>query len=553
MSNIGSIRHVPTVSPVSFLPRFEKLGAKLTTPSWMSATGTGTGGTPVQLMFPRIFDNDAHRANLPNLPASHYSVLYSTDHALDPGVGYIGRVDFDDIEGEWTDSGAAIYSHADQAETPHPMYDPVNNRVNVYYHRATSTGPNATQASRLLTTTDLVTLTDVGDVMTYGQHTGYAQIWHDGGFKALHVMVGGEYFLNGYSTSSDGVNWTLSRMLMPQQNHCVGTSNLFGAEPFLFTWGGKTYMLSNLQTRPRFPTTAVIALVAYEIDPTTFRPIGAGFYMLLTPGESDYILNNHNSIVRLGNSLYLLYDARDADGNGAIHVAKSTLAGAGPTYFVYPAMADGELYRTATKTIRLDWNAVDDDLPATVIKAITTGTDTSAHQAGVGYKLSGTSTPDLWLHGDAVYDPTAFETLEFVVANLHYSGAGSGEFYLGFNNGTTSIANDAAYLKWASTAAGGGSVELLKAGVAQSFGAWTLPYFESSTVVRAWARTKAFTLAVRISNFGKRLSLLVDGHVTVSRDVEADGMTWTNDVRPFIEYKSGSELFFTRFTVNTYE
>ena len=63
-------------------PNFTRLGVKLATPAWMTLLGV------TKLMFPRLFRNKDNCANLPNLPASTYSVLNSSDHDL--GMGYIG-------------------------------------------------------------------------------------------------------------------------------------------------------------------------------------------------------------------------------------------------------------------------------------------------------------------------------------------------------------------------------------------------------------------------------------------------------------------------------
>jgi hypothetical protein len=561
MSFLGSLQAVPEVSTVTFLTHYQKLGANLTTPTCITTAGVGLDGLPLQMMFPRLFHNDAYRDVLPNLPASSYSVLYSSDHAFTPLTGYLGRADFDDIEGTWTDFGAAVHSHADQRETPHPVYDPINNRVNVYVHDTSSTITHGAQAARLLTTTDLVTFTDQGECMPYGHQTGYIQVWYDEAdevFKSAHIMIGGEYVASGYSTSVDGETFSLQQMIAMSQNQCVGTNKLFGAEPFIFTWGGRTYQLSNLQTRPRAHTTRVEALVAFEIDTTTYRPIGDAFYTLLRPGaigDTDYRLDNHNSIVQIGNILYLLYDARSAAGAGAIHLAKATLTpaktAATRTPYVYPVLPTGELSRGSTVTEEFDWNAVADDLQMGITKAVTAGSDTSAHQAGIGYRLSGTSTPNLWLYGDAAYDPTVSETLEFAVHNLHYTHSGVSAFRLGFNAGTSSISGDAAYLEWATTTDSAGNVVMVKAGTTQSWRAWTIPY-SAGALPQSWSRTHPFTLAVRVSNYGTRISLLVDGHVSVSRDLSVHGMVWMDDVRPFLQYQAGAEMFFTRLTMTRF-
>lgn len=534
-------------------PAFQKLGAKLVTPSWLSDAGNGGDGLPLQVMFARLFDNDAHRATLPNLPASRFSVLYSSDHSA--GTGYIGRADFDDIEGVWTDSGAAIHSHANQRETPHPVYDPVNNRVNVYVHDNTSTGTNANQATRLLTTTDLATLTDRGEAMTYGQHTGYAQVWYDNGFKAVHVMVGGEHFLSGYSTSANGTAWTLQRLIFPQANHVLNVNNLFGADPFVFRWDNKTWMLSNIQVRPRIHTSRARGMSVCEIDPTTFRPIGNVYYPLICPGaitESDYRFDNHNSIVEVDGSLYLLYDARTRSGVGAIHVAKATGVSATPFSFRHSVRSDGELQRGETMAAPLDWNAVTTDLPAAVTKVVAAGSDTSTHQNGTGYRLSGTSSPDLWLHAVDTFNPLTNETLEFELQGFNYTGTGNGELRLGFNAGTTTL-TEHAHLEWVETARGGGSIRYSTTKYPNPLAAWTLPYFDGTAAEpKAWARTRPLTLSLRLSGHGTRISLLVDGHVTVSRDLVYDGMTFTQAVRPFVRYTNGSQLFFSRFLVRTY-
>jgi hypothetical protein len=531
------------------LPTFQKLGAKLVTPTWLSSTG-------LQVMFPRLFDNDAHRASLPTLPASRFSVLYSSDHSS--GTGYIGRADFNDIEGTWTDSGAAIHSNAAQRETPHPVYDAVNNRVNVYVHDTSSPVTNGSQATRLMTTTTLSSLTAGGYPFNYGHHTGYAQVWKDGStWKALHVMIGGEFVGSGYSTGSDGETFTFQQFIAYAQSHVAGTGYAMGGDPFMFEWDGVTYMLSNLQRLPRFPTNPVTKLVAYPVDTTTWRPLG-GYYTLIeagAPGATDARLNNHNSIVNIDGTLYLLYDAQDGNGNAAIHVAKAAGGTATQTALSYGVRADGELTRAATLTTPVSWNATSADLPASVTKTVISGSDTSTYDVGVGYRLSATGSAHLWLAGTNTLNISDYETVEFELQGVRMTTTGDTALVsVGFCWGTSkSVEHDGVWVMWSSPTFGGGRLTVRDDSgryFVSREKTFTIPYAADSAY--AWTRGNARTLAVRCSNYGARVSVLVDGHVAYSRDISTTGMQWSVPVRPFVQTVAMPEFRFSAWTVKTW-
>lgn len=511
----------------SIMPAFTKLGAKLATPSWMS-----TGGD--QLMYPRAFHNGAYRAILTGLPASEYSVLYSTDHAT--ATGKIGRVDFDDIEGDWTDSGGAIHSADNQRETPHPVYAAADSRVNVYVSDDVSGGTNNDQHTLRMTSTTLGSLSSAVDAMTYGQHDGYAQVVYDAGatlWKAWHLMAGGESAFSGYSTSADGNTFILSKIIVPGQQHIAGEGKLLDGVPYYFKYRNQWYGLGALNTRPR-ASNSPSAIVAWPVETATWRPIG-GYFTLVTPGSSsdpDKAIKGYYDIIVTGGLLYLLYIGVDNSGTQSICVAKSTGSAATQTAPIYAVNGDGTLKRGATQAVNDVYDATGtSDLPAFITKVSQAGSDNSSHVNNSYYELktgSG-SAQTIYLRSTATYDPTDYETLEMTLRGLTFKVTSVTEAQLsiqiGFVDDLSNI--DGALVLWSPSVDTRGLYRAYTNNVAaHATSAYLAPWLDTSGSVSEWARTQAWDITLRLHNNATRLSVLLNDQVAFHRDISGDGITW---------------------------
>jgi hypothetical protein len=524
-------------------PTFTKLGTKLTTPAWMTSTGN-------RIIYPRVFDNDANRGVLAGLPAAAYSCLYSSDHSS--GTGYIGRADFETIEGTWTDSGAAIHSGSNQRETPHPVFDSVNSRVNVYVHDSTSTGTHGVQATRLLTSTTLGSLTDQGEAATFGHHTGYAEVEKRAGtWEMRSLLVGGDAWLFGLSTSGDGATFALSRVWHPGQQHITGTGNGFNNSPVIVQYDGDWYWITSLVTRPMGSATPSAIVAVPIVSPTDPRPTG-GYYTLLTPGSSgadDEVFSTYLGVTTIDNTLYLLYSAYDSGGDASILLAKENGGSATQVTPEWPINADGTLERDTAETEDIIWDATADTLPGAMTVEVGSGTNSSAHSPGNYYELktgSG-SAQDLRLKTTATFNPLAIETLDVTWQGVTFYNAASSNtqapIQLGLLDSFSNTNGVSIFWAGSVTARAAGQLTLYAGGVLlATVQTNILPYSstESSGAVSRWCRGQAMDLTLRVHDFGKRLSVLVDGHVAYHRDIEADGVTWAAEVFGFLRLTTGS-------------
>lgn len=514
------------INRILSLPAFTKLGAKISTPSWMSSDSN-------ELMFPRLFHNDAYRASLASLPASSYSVLYSSDHAS--GVGSIGRVDFDDIEGTWTDFGSAIHTGANQRETPHPVYDPINNRVNVYVHDGVGSGTaNNDQHTRLLTTTNLQTLSSVGAAISYGQHSGYAQVeYRNNQFEAWHLLGGGEGFFNAHSVSADGVTFTYDKTIITGQQHIAGEGKLLNGVPYYFEYGGLWYGLGVLTTRPRSGNLAGNeALVAWRVETDTWKPIG-GYFTLVTPGsisDPDYRLTNYYDIAVVDGVLYLLYIGVADDGEQSICLAKASETPATQTPPLWEVNPDGSLVRGTTVAVNNVYDATGvDDLPAWITKAVVSGSDNSNQVDGSYYELktgSG-STQSIYLRSTATYIPANYETLEITLRGLSHSVSGVTEERIGMQIGfVDSLTNlDGTLVLWTpSNDRLGEYRRYANHVIGNQVATYSIPWLDTSGSVSEWARATEWDITFRIHNNATRISLLINDQVAFHRNISADSV-----------------------------
>jgi hypothetical protein len=411
-------RSYPTLDRYSAV----KLGEKLATPSWLTTAGS-------RLYFPEIFPNHKYRKFLSGLPATRFSCLYSSDHSS--GAGYIGRADFDDPEGTWTDTGDYIYTHADQFETPSVVYDPIGNRVLLYGHRNTADAgvTNNTQHTRALSTATLASgsFTDLGPTFDAGHHNGYARVRYDPRtrrFDAYHALASGSVPLYAYSTSTDGENFTLSRILTQIYSHTAGAGNsLSVAAPVQFS-DGRWYVLGTVGPLPLDVTTNT-AIVAVEVDYDTRRPIGPMITLLTRSANTtdpDYYLAGSVSLFEHFGTWYLAYTGFNSDSESAVCLAR-LYEGNGQSTVTPPLVSinsNGSLANPATVTTFVDWDAANEDIPASMEFTVTSGTNASNRVAGQYYEFkSGSgSAQNIRLKPVSAFDPTAHEVVEFRLENL---------------------------------------------------------------------------------------------------------------------------------------
>lgn len=540
-------------------------------PSWMSSLGT-------KPFFPRLIENDLYRANLPGLPASRFSVYYSSDHALpSSGNGYIGRVDFDDIEGTWTDSGNYIHAALNQRETPHPVYDPVNNRINVYAHDSHSVQTYGDQATHLLTTTDGATLTDQGELDLAGQHTGYIQATYDADaalWTAHHIIIGGECYQSARSTSANGLSgWTRTQILDPAAQHATSYNNLFDAVPFFFQYGGQWYALSFISARPRNSTNPS-KVVIYPVDYDTMRPTG-GYYTILNAGtgsDTDVLIPESGWIGSIDGTMYLIYAGSTSGGVRGLHLAKESSTAATQTALSWKVRSSGALHPaqggTAATTV-VDWDATANDLPADVEVKTVNGSNTSSFSSGNYYELKTGSGSVQYLTLRAVdpINPADHYAVDFKLSGLKFKpGVATNLVTTSFGiveqDGTGLVTNtNGSFCFWGAAGTNPsrpyGQMFHYNATVRTNRDGYVWPFSSSETPnVRDFARTAGIDLTFRVYDYGAKVAVLVDGHVTYTEDVSSY-VAWSSTCYPTLVLTNAGSFpewyaRFTAFSVTTY-
>lgn len=519
---------------VTPFPQFTKLGSKLVQPSW-------TAGE--QIMFPRLLENSQYRSTLPSLPSSRFSVLYSTDHAS----GKTGRVDFDDIEGTWTDYGSSVHSPgANSRETPHPVYDAANNRVLVTMHDAApATGVTySIQHTVVLSTTDMTTFTLIKDVpIPYGHHTGYAQLIApgviDSDWHMYHITNGGECYMNARSSSSNGVDFTLQETWHPAMRHLCNDNEIFQGVPFVVEWGGQWYLISNLATLPRLATypNNITKMVAIPIaGPKNIKPNG-GYFVLLDRSvittDPDYRLLNYVGVYKIDDVLYLLYAGRTSAGVSHLCVAKS-VAGTEATAVSprWPMNADGSLTGAVTPTTVINWDATANTLPAGMSVVTNAGTNNSNWSSGNYYELktgSG-SAQDIWLRHATAFNPLTYNSFDITIRGLTMAptvaSTGADMQFGLFNNPATNTNGIGLHFR---DGAEGGQI-LGWSGVNSpriiDEATYILPYNEVLTTdLPQWRRSNPVDLTIRIHSSTPRITVFIDGAVAYHRSLTGVNMT----------------------------
>lgn len=509
------------------MPEFELLGSKV---------DETTLGQP--MAFPRLIDNDALRANLPGLPATRFSVIFCTDHAAATGRMYRG--DFDDPEDAWVVS--EVYSAANQREMYHPIYDPVGNRILIQCHDNNSNGSLYNdQHAVLLETTDLANFTLVdSDLFPYGNHTGYGKFIYDddrGEWAAIHTLHGDEYYWSGISYAGADLNFTLDGLINISPTHLVGNNKSFYGGCQLTQFDDDEWYLFDWETaRPRFTQsnkTHIVAAPMYWRWGEVPRP-KSGYYRLYTKGtdlaDYDYAPFESPAAYKIEGAWYLMGCARDNAGENRLLLWKETATPAEWVPTLLPVYSDGRLRKPGRETVYFDWDAANDPVPSTVTITAISGSNGSSQSVGNYYELAtgSGSTQTLVMNINApLVNPTSVEVLEFTIYDWKIKPTkANGELarLVFFDNWTTGI--DGVMFSTTNTFKGMG-VYLYKANsIVASQDSYVLAAFDPGTNVAAWVRTYGVDMTLRLSGFGTKLTILLDGQVMYYRDLTADALTW---------------------------
>lgn len=533
-------------------PSFAKLGTVLSAPAWMVTAG-------IKPMFGVPFDNDAVRGTLPGVPATSFSLLFSSDHAtgVGDGSGYCGRADTNDIEAlPWTDSGNYIHNQANELETYWPVYDPANSRIIVGAHHIGSTVPFALQQSIYLTTTDLATLTAQDPLFNYGHHNGYSAIYRLAAddWRAFHSMIGGESGEWGVSYSTDGVVWTLAQRIATNARHILAPNRLIHGVMSAYQYGGSWWAICLLATRPRIGTVPD-QIVAIKLSDDWTRLVG-GPHVLLTPTA----LANDNSFFSLalifdsGGNRYLFYSGRDTLNADHILLAKAdggTVSETAPDQDIDSAGTIVSLKAVATDT-DADWDASVDDIPAAFSVVVRSGSSTSAQGAGHYLMKTGAAgAQDIYLRTAATVTPSNFKAVRFRVEGLKFSTGAATPYLIQAGFADAFAPNDAATIVWSEspvTSRPNGHFLQYKNAALVDTQDWSLPYNSNlSDEGRDWARSESTTLEVVIHEDGARMTVFVDDVPAYSRDISAN-VDWGTPVFAFVRIISTgqSSAQFTR-------
>ncbi|WP_191112834.1 hypothetical protein [Acinetobacter lwoffii] len=194
------------------------------------------------------------------------ALFYSTDHAAhDPSGVFL--FESDSIEGPWIDRGKVYRDDilGNQTETPSVIYDPVTNKVLMFYQQAGVTGSIGGQQTCLATAdpNNLTTWTRVGVVLDKESaaqdgdgHCGYFRPFFYCGELLGYSLYGGTNWSNaalwrskdgGYTWKRDGsmIGWMqdkckhLASVLNTTQNLCVLTMY----EGDVINWRGQPWWI----------------------------------------------------------------------------------------------------------------------------------------------------------------------------------------------------------------------------------------------------------------------------------------------------------------------
>ena len=174
-----------------------------------------------------------------------FALFYSTDHSATHGPSGIFLCEADDITGPWVDRGKIYRDDAGgwQTETPSVIYDPVSNKVLMYYQQAGVPGAIGEQQTCLATANpaDLTAWTRVGVVLDKefpeqpgDGHCGYLRPFSYNGQLFGYSLYGGTYYSNAALWTSDdgGYTWKRDgRLIGWMQDKCRHLAAALNADP----------------------------------------------------------------------------------------------------------------------------------------------------------------------------------------------------------------------------------------------------------------------------------------------------------------------------------
>ncbi|HHC3888548.1 TPA: hypothetical protein ACN723_000924 [Klebsiella pneumoniae] len=173
-----------------------------------------------------------------------FALFYSTDHSATHEPSGIFLFEADDITGPWVNRGKIYRDDAGgwQTETPSVIYDPVNNKVLMYYQQAGVPGAIGQQQTCLATAdpADLTVWTRVGVVLDKefleqpgDGHCGYFRPFFYNGQLFGYSLYGGTNYSNAALWTSDdgGYTWQRDgRLIGWMQDKCRHLATTLNAE-----------------------------------------------------------------------------------------------------------------------------------------------------------------------------------------------------------------------------------------------------------------------------------------------------------------------------------
>ncbi|HIE9121965.1 TPA: hypothetical protein ACXP7L_003401 [Klebsiella pneumoniae] len=174
-----------------------------------------------------------------------FALFYSTDHSATHNPSGIFLFEADDITGPWVNRGKIYRDDAGgwQTETPSVIYDPVSNKVLMYYQQAGVPGAIGQQQTCLATAdpADLTAWTRVGVVLDKefleqpgDGHCGYFRPFSYNGQLFGYSLYGGTNYSNAALWTSDdgGYTWQRDgRLIGWMQDKCRHLAVALNAEP----------------------------------------------------------------------------------------------------------------------------------------------------------------------------------------------------------------------------------------------------------------------------------------------------------------------------------
>ncbi|HHG1855199.1 hypothetical protein L1C97_26435 [Klebsiella pneumoniae] len=174
-----------------------------------------------------------------------FALFYSTDHSATHDPSGIFLFEADDITGPWVNRGKIYRDDAGgwQTETPSVIYDPVSNKVLMYYQQAGVPGAIGQQQTCLATAdpADLTAWTRVGVVLDKefleqpgDGHCGYFRPFSYNGQLFGYSLYGGTNYSNAALWTSDdgGYTWQRDgRLIGWMQDKCRHLAAALNAEP----------------------------------------------------------------------------------------------------------------------------------------------------------------------------------------------------------------------------------------------------------------------------------------------------------------------------------